>query len=73
MGHKGAPVLLLYSAQCLSLTSRTRFKGTKTTGNTAVGTGLKQGQGTRREDTTPDFFPTSLPQPGRKREGRIVA
>lgn len=70
MGHKGAPVLLLFSAHCLPLTSRTRFKGTKATGNTAVG--VKHGQGTSREDTTPNSSPASLPQPGSKREAKMV-
>lgn len=38
MGHKGGPVLLLLllSAQSLSLTSCTGFKGMKTTGYTAL-------------------------------------
>lgn len=74
MGHKGGPVLLLLlsSAQSLSPASHTRFKGMKTTGYTALAPapGVKQGQGTRKEDTTSS--PTGLSQPGNKKEGRTV-
>lgn len=58
MGHKGG-LVLLFSAQSLSLTSRTPFKGVKTcSGYTALGPGAKQGQGTRKKDTTPTSSPS---------------
>lgn len=74
MGNKGGPVLLLllFSAQGLSPTSRTRFKGVQSTGYTALAPGVKQGQGTRKEDTTRTSSPTGLSQPGNKTEGGIV-
>lgn len=62
----------VFSAQSQSPISRTGFKGAQTSGYTALAPGVKQGQGTRKEDTIPTSSPTGLSQPGNKREGRIV-
>ena len=58
MGHKGIPVLLLFSAR-LSLTSCTRFKGMKTTDNTAAR------PGDQRENTIPYSQPSLVWEPKR--------
>lgn len=49
-----------------------QIKGMNTAGYTVLGPGVKQGQGTRKEGTTPSSSPTGLSQPGNKREGTIV-
>lgn len=69
MGHKGAPVLLLFSAQSLPLTSRTACKGTHTAGNTAVGRGVKQGQGPAGRTQLLIYLLLACPSLGAKEQG----